>query len=337
MPSNKTRYTLARQWELLKLLPNRGVGKTASKLTEELRELGFSVSKRQVERDLGDLLEAFRLECNTDHSPYEWSLLPKAAVDIPGLTLAEAMSLQMVESTLKRLLPPAVLYPLESRFQQAKRKLDALSGDGASVKWVDKVRSVPPSLPFIPPQIEPEVLSAISEALLAERQVDVDYHAISDGETRSIRLHPLGLVSRVPTTYLVATAYAYSDIRLYAVHRITRARGTREAANRPEDFSLDDYIKAGALEFGDGESIRLKAEISPELAQILRETPMAWDQEIHEHVDALILTATVLNSWQLFWWILSQGSEITVRQPKALADSIRAQLQDALHGYEAIR
>ena len=49
MPANKKKHTLARQWELLKRLPTRGAGKTASELTQELQVAGFDVSKRQVE------------------------------------------------------------------------------------------------------------------------------------------------------------------------------------------------------------------------------------------------------------------------------------------------
>ena len=55
MPSNKTRNSLARQWELLKLLPTRTEGKTAKQLAEGLIEAGYEISKRQVERDLLDL------------------------------------------------------------------------------------------------------------------------------------------------------------------------------------------------------------------------------------------------------------------------------------------
>jgi hypothetical protein len=36
MPTRKTQSTLARQWELLKLLPSRGTGKTAKQLADDL-------------------------------------------------------------------------------------------------------------------------------------------------------------------------------------------------------------------------------------------------------------------------------------------------------------
>ena len=59
MPTGEVRNTLARQWNLLSLLPPKGPGKTAKELVQELKDAGFTVSKRTVERDLGDLREAF--------------------------------------------------------------------------------------------------------------------------------------------------------------------------------------------------------------------------------------------------------------------------------------
>mgnify|MGYP000287578086 CR=1 FL=1 len=91
MPANKKKHTLARQWELLKRLPTRGAGKTASELTQELQVAGFDVSKRQVERDLGELMDAFDLECNNASIPYGWRWLPGASSDLAGMTLADAL------------------------------------------------------------------------------------------------------------------------------------------------------------------------------------------------------------------------------------------------------
>jgi predicted DNA-binding transcriptional regulator YafY len=70
MPTGKVHNSLARQWELLSRLPPKGPGKTATELTQELNEAGFKVSKRTVERDLGDLLEAFPLNCRNRNAPY---------------------------------------------------------------------------------------------------------------------------------------------------------------------------------------------------------------------------------------------------------------------------
>ena len=59
MSSAKSHATLGRQWELLSIIPTRGLGKSAAELTQVLEDRGFQVSKRTVERDLNDLSLVF--------------------------------------------------------------------------------------------------------------------------------------------------------------------------------------------------------------------------------------------------------------------------------------
>lgn len=330
MPANKTRHTLARQWELLKRLPSRGPGKTASDLACELKDAGFDVSKRQVERDLGELMDAFDLHCNNGSIPYGWRWLPGASADLPGLTLTEALSLRLLEDTVRPMLPASMLQGMESRFRQAEKKLDSLAEANPTAKWLNKVRSVPPTQPLLAPEIDPDVLSTVQECLLADEQIEVDYLGMDVAEPHRLRLNPLGLVNRGPVTYLVATAWQYSDVRLYVLHRLSGAKRTYEVSTKPDDFTLDAYIASGALQFGNGRNLSLKARIDEHLARILAETPLSDDQRIKDD----ILTATVLDTWQLQWWILSQGNAIEILAPKLLRSRIKDSLTATLARYE---
>lgn len=327
MPSNKTHNTLARQWELLKLLPTRGSGKTAKELAEALDDAGFKISKRQVERDLASLYDAFKLDCNNASIPYGWRLPPYAQIDLPGITLAEALSLRLVEDTLKALMPSAMMRGLEPRFHHAKRKLETLGDENAAAQWINKVAVVPQSLPLLPPPIDHNILETVQEALLADMQLDIEYHKFDAEQTSKQTLHPLGLVQRGSVTYLVATAFKYTDIHLYVLHRIISATKTEKPSVIPEGFRLDSYIASGALQFGMNGSICLNAQIQEGLAYILNETPLAADQHIEENDGIINLSATVTDSWQLRWWILSQGASIKVMEPVALRKEIADTLQ----------
>ena len=332
MPSNKTRNTLARQWELLKLLPSRGAGKTAKEISEALAEAGFSVSNRQVERDLLDLQEVFGLECNDASIPYGWRW-GSAPIELPGVTLAEALSLQIVEETLKPLLPASVLRTVQPRFLQAKAKLAALAEQNATAQWAEKVKSVPPSLPMMPPEVDEDLLEIVQSALLNNEQIEVSYLPFSS-EPKSFRLHPLGLLVRGSVTYLVATAFDYNDVRLYALHRFQAASRTYEPAKAPKGFKLSQYVDDGALQFGGGRSIKLVARISDDLAKRLEETPLASNQKIKSTPNAIELSASVIDSWQLHWWLLAQGSAIQVISPEPLRARIVKALQGALDRYD---
>lgn len=331
MPAKPTRLTMARQWELLKLLPCVGAGKTSSELTREIAERGFAVSKRQVERDLNELRAAFAIEANDASAPWGWRWQKNASVDMPGLTLAEALSLHMVKDVVSAQLPAALLQALEPRFAQAETKLRNLAPDCNVANWPNRVRSVPTSLPLLPPSIAANALTDVQDALLAREQLEVDYLAMEADAPQTLCLHPLALVNRGPVTYLVATAWDYTDIRLYAMHRITRAKRLYEPCQSPQNFDVDQYIATGALQFGGGQTLRLQAQVSSHLARILSETPLAADQTLQDG----LLTATVQDAWQLDWWLLSQGDAIRVTGPKRLRDRMVASLRSALAGYEA--
>lgn len=329
MPSDTTRNTLIRQWELLKLLPKRGSGKTAKDLATALNDAGFKVSKRQIERDLSTLSGPFPLDCKDQSIPYGWKWMDGRSVDLPGLTVAEALSMKLVEDTLQPLLPKSVLASLEGNFKQAQDKLASLDAENPNVLWAGKVRTVPPSLPLLAPHINQEVLENTQESLLLDKRLEVEYHAINAEQSSLLTLHPLGLVNRGPVTYLVATAFDYTDIRLYALHRIAKATKLNEPANRPEHFSLDDYINTGALQFGGGNIIQFEAFVAQWMAQYLSETPMSADQKLINEGDKIRLTATLTDSWQLKWWLLSHGAEVEVISPTALRTDIANTLQQA--------
>ena len=322
MPSAATRHTVIRQWELLKLLPSRGAGRTARELAAALNESGFRVSKRQVERDLGDLMESFPVDCNNASAPYGWRWAPGASADIPGLTLAEALSVHLIEETLRPLLPASVVRSVEPRLRQAAKKL-ASNARLPLARWGERVRCIQPALPLQPPQVAEHVLEAVHGGLLTERQLDVSYRPMEAEDPRPLTLHPLGLVQRGPVAYLIATAFTYTDPRLYALHRFQSVEVTHAKAALPDDFNIDRYIASGALQFtSTGKALRLVLAVNETTARILRETALSEDQEIRIRADRTTVRATVADSWQLRWWLLGQGDAVEVLKPAALRREI---------------
>lgn len=334
MPRNADLNAVNRQWELLKCLPTKPPGKTSRELQAMLNDAGYPVTKRTVERDLQDLTLPFPIQCNDKSKPYGWYWTPGSSAELPGITLAEALSIRLVEDLLKPLLPHAVLSSFQGYFNQAKNKLKVLQDDNATARWQDKVRHVPPTLPMLPPAIDENVLENVQQALLHDWQIEVEYQAIHSEQIKSQTLHPLALVQRGPITYLVATAFNYQDIRLYAVHRFNKVTITDQSAKRPDDFDLDHYIASGALQFGNGETLLLKAWVSEGLADYLAETRLSVDQTLTEDDSGYLLSATVNDTWQLRWWILDQRAGIKILEPEALRDEIVSGLNQTLTNYK---
>ncbi len=88
------------------------------------------------------LFFVFPLECNDASVPYGWHWKADASFDIPGIALAEAVSLGLLEDLLRQLVPPSFVTAMEGRFNAAAGKLRALPCN-RHAKWTD---------PFPPPQ-----------------------------------------------------------------------------------------------------------------------------------------------------------------------------------------
>lgn len=332
MPSNKTRNTLARQWDLLRLLPSRGTGKTAAEIADALIGAGYKVSKRQVERDLIDLQEIFGLDCNNNSIPYGWrwgAIVP----DMPSITMAEAVSLKIIEDTLKPLLPSSLLRAIEPRLQLAKDKISALSEHNSWAKWGEKVASVTPAFPMEAPSVDESILDIVQNALLESEQILANYKPFA-ADPMSITLNPLGLVVRGGVTYLIATAFEYQDVRMYALHRFESVERTYKKSLSCRDFCLNSFLDAGAMQFGSSGKVELVATITDVLAKILRETPISTMQRIEQDGDMFKLHAEVQNSWQLHWWVLSQAENIVILEPKQLRNEISRRIQTCADLYK---
>ncbi len=332
MSAISTRGTLGRQWELLRSLPARPPGVTAQMLVERLCEAGFKVSKRTIERDLVELSQLFPLQCNDKGTPYGWYWTPGATAELPGLTVSEALTLRMVEDSLRPLLPGFMLKSLEPRFTQAHLKLQALGPQVPAARWIEKIASVPPGLTLQAPELDVALLEQIQQALLDDLQLRCNYFAAHSNKLRELVLNPLALIQRGNITYLAAITEPYEDVRLYAAHRFQQAEILETPSQRPDAFSLDDYIASGALQFtSPGASpIALQAWINEDLARQLRETPLSDDMQLEPEEDGHRLTATVQDSWQLRWWLLSQAGSIAVREPVTLREEMIRQLEAGL-------
>lgn len=330
MPASSTRSTVARHWELLKLLPVRSPGATASELQRRLEQAGHVSSKRTVERDLVELSRIFPLQCNSKGTPFGWYWTPGSAAELPGLSISDALTMRLVEGSIRPLVPPNLLAALEPRFAQARNKLEALCADNASARWAEKVASVPPALALIPPQVDSDVLETVQTALLNDTQLECRYYAAHKDQTHDLTLSPLALVQRAQVTYLIAVAEPFDDIRQFVLHRFEAARATARPSNRPADFHLQRYIDGGAMQFGKALPITLEAWLSEGLARLVRETPISSDMTLTATEDGALMQATVLDTWELHWWILSHAGSIRIDQPSTLRESIGQLLKKGL-------
>lgn len=325
--------TLLRQLAMLKHIPRHPRQITARELTERVEADGFVISKRTVERDLLSLSEVFPLISNERSRPYGWSWSKDAeAFTLPGMSPLQALTLGLAHDHLSTLLPASLLETLAPYFKCAEGVL--ASGDGLKKlsNWRKKVAIVPASQPLLPPNCPVEIIEAVHAALLSDQKLKISYASREQGETKNYPVNPLGIVQRGAVTYLVATLYDYTDIRMLALHRIKSALLLEQTAKRPQKFDLAKYISEGAFGFDEGGEIKLVLRFTAAAAEHLRETPLSHDQTIEPNQAGWVrLQATVTDTAQLRWWLLGFADQVEVLEPKALRNEF-VEMTQSLHG-----
>ncbi len=332
MPKQNNNNSLARQWELLRLIPTRKPGITSAELTRQIIDKGYVVTKRTVERDLRDLSTLFPLMANEDSAPFRWYWLKDISSEFGGIEVSDAVSLTLAEDILKSILPVSMLETLKPKFELARKKLATLE-DLPISKWSSKVAYISDSLTYQPIATRKDVIEKIQRALVDGLQVKVRYDPINK-PTATYTLNPLGFVQRGIRSYLVASKLNETDTIPFAIQRFRSVEILDSTIKKPKDFTLKKYIQSGAMDFGNGGMIKLKAIVSETLATYLNEAGISSDQKISYKNGAWQLTASVRKSWQLWFWLCSQSSDITVLQPKSLRDEVVATLKSALKNYK---
>ena len=277
-----TYETVRRQWSMLRSIPRHPRRIGIAELREHLAEDGFTVTKRTVERDLVALSAWFRIERDERSVPHGWYWAAGAPkLSVPGMSNDEALTFAMVEQQLKLTLPAATLRHLAPYFREARHHLDGLPTARKARNWLDKVRTIPPTQPLLPPAIDLKVQEVVYQALLDNRCLSIRYRKRGSEEASPYReIHPLALVQRGPLVYLHCLIGDRDErpTHTFALHRIAAATPLDRSVEPPKGYSIDDEIAKGTWGYGDGSMIDLVAVFSAERGQLLYETPLSKSQ-----------------------------------------------------------
>ncbi len=317
--------TLIRQWAMLRNIPRFPKRIDATTLHTRLEDLGMSVSLRTVQRDLYTLAETFPL--NFDESkPQGWCWREGASqLEVPSMDAHAALTFNLVEQYMQHLLPRSTLSHMAPWFDAAQGV--AYAQASTVTKWQEKLRVIPHSFNRIPTQIDPDIQATIYSGLLAEKQLEVTYRALSTGaEAKTYPLHPLGLVVMEQVVYLVCTVKNYQDARFLAVHRIDAAHLLADNAKRPENFDMDAFIsREFVIRMGDM-PLNLSLRVRGILSKYLAETPVAQDQVMTPFNDEWTqINVTVPDTVQLRMWLRSMGPDAVVMSPAFLKEQLAAE------------
>ncbi len=334
---SKSKDTLLRLLTTLQLIPRHPGRIATTTLQAKLSDRGFNIDLRSLQRDLKEKLSShFPLVCDESMRPFRWSFISNAQISLPGLDTPAALTLCLAEKQLRSLLPASVADQLNPQFQAARQHLDSLEHNQLA-GWAKRVRVLPNGKALLPALLEDDVWAKVSEALLSQQQLQVAYLSRAQQKTKTFTLHPVGLVSRYSLSYLIAQVDGYNNLRHFALHRFKSAILMNQPSNAHPDFDLDAYIQSGALSWKTEEgTTRLIADVHPQLAWILKETPLSEEQQLTPIAgsDWERLEATVFQDKETLWWIYGLNDRIHLHEPQNWVEEIKASLKALSNFYQ---
>lgn len=202
---------------------------TAAELADELE-----VSVKTARRDLEALAIAGIPVYSQSGKGGGWQLIGGARTDLSGLTAVEARTLFLLAGPSSSVTPEAKT-ALRKLVQALPETFRADAEAAASAIVLDPARwgaSAPPP----PPHLE-----TLQQAVIDGLQVRLAYTDRTRAQTERI-VHPLGLVSKGSTWYLVAGTDA--GLRTFRIARIRTVDVTTDPVERPAGFDLADAWRA---------------------------------------------------------------------------------------------
>lgn len=336
---SKSQDTALRYVAIYKLLAANTRRKwTVSALQQTLKEDGYEVTERTLQRDLKDKISViFPIICFDEENEYRWSIDNSRTLDLASFDMTTALSLNIAQEHLKNTLPQVALDKLRTRFDAAEQFIES-HGKNTLANWKSRVRAIPNGKALMPANITEDIWRLTTEALLEKKLLTITYRN-PKGEIKKWNIHPQGLVSRHSANYLIVTINDYKDLKLLALHRMQNVEILSANCKQFDEKTINDYMNSRAIGWAYDNNnnsggliepeITLTADISPYTASVLSETKLSESQIItplkevsDTKKDWHRLTATVPNNQETLWWIYSLNSNIQVHEPKEWVEEI---------------
>lgn len=304
--------TMALALELLKRIPRKRKV-TASELHQQLKQMGLERGLRTIQRQMEMLSEHFDIDRDDRSKPYGYSWKEQSVgLTLPTLTEQESVMLLLAQQHLANLLPASLMKSMQGFFEQAYSSLYTGQSQAAqrSREWLRKVRVVSTFQPLQAPQIAEGIFETVSNALYANRWLDIDY-TNATGKQTSARVMPLGLAQQGTRMYLVCRFDGFDNERSLALHRFKAATATSHTFETPADFDLEAYDDEGRFGISTGRRVRLSFHISRSSGLHIVESGLSLDQQVVPTESGYTISATVMETELLYRWLNSFGADIS--------------------------
>lgn len=173
--------------------------------------------------------------------------------------------------------------------------------------------------------VNPRLLNELTIAIRDSRPVRATYYTASRDSRSERTLHPYGLRNVRGDWHLVAQDSLRNEVRIFALNRIEQWRVQQhERFQRPDDFSLDEYMGSAFLNERGGSPEQIAIQFDEYQARYIRERRWHATQEPLEVLSdgGVILRFTSGALDEIQRWVLGFGRHATVISPPALRAAV---------------
>lgn len=320
---------LVRQWEILREIDGARNGVSIPKLAA-LR----GVHERTIRRDVDALCRAgFPLYDEKFNGTPMWKLRAKPfkGIEETGLALTELCALYLS----RRVLDVVGGAPLREELDRAFVKIERALPSPAR-KFLDALPRLMQAKPTARKKDggrqTRDVIARAIDAALNHRRVDMRYYSASSQRTKQYLVEPQRIAQAEGGMYLFAYVPEYGEIRAFAAERI-KALAIRDDHFEPRPLPSEPFGNSLGVHTGQPERIEILFDA--------RTAPFALEREWHpsqkfepKKEGAVLMTMSVCNDYALQRWVLSWGKGAIVVAPKALAQTVTAELENAATLYQ---
>ena len=316
-----------RQWKILKRIEAGRYTSTADLAREH------DVTERTIRRDIEALQEAgFPLYDERADGRKLWRLVDGYKQRLTQtFTLAELAALYFSKNLLSFLGGAPFALDLESAFAKIREALPA-----KSLPYLARIQdlfSTRPG-PWKDYSKKQDVITALIDATLHQRQVRIAYFSFNSRKTKSYTLDPYRVVYYHGGLYLYARAQEYAEVRTFAVERIEGIEVLETTFEMPADFNVSEYAR-GAFGIAGGKPETVEVAFDAEMAGYIRERVWHESQSLRDGPGgSVVLTMSVAPGWELKSWIKGFLPYARVVSPASLRDDIAKDLARAREAFE---
>jgi predicted DNA-binding transcriptional regulator YafY len=280
------------------------------------------LSRRTAER-LRDAIERVfpqMQQANPGELPKRWRLPTGTVSGFASVSAEELADLAAGVSLLKR---ENMLVQAENA-KRAVSKLRALMRPDALTRVAPDLEALTEAegiamRPGPRPKIDPDIVAALRQAILANRKVRLHYKYRGSGKTGFDTVRPYGFIygSR---HYLVAWSENEQarDFRKFALSNIERVEITDRAFTRRHNFTLKNHAERSFGVFQE-EPFDVVWKFSPAVAADAREFLFHLNQIVEDqHDGSVIVRFRSGGAREMCWHLFTWGSDVTVISPARL-------------------